>query len=119
MAKAAKSTGKGSGKSAPKKALTKSALLTHLSEKTQLPKKDVDLVLNEVVELVKAQLTGKGAGKFVFPGLARITVTKVKAVKGGIEKINPLNKQKYITKDKPAYNKVVIRPIKSLKEALK
>jgi nucleoid DNA-binding protein len=119
MAKAAKAAGKASAKSSPKKALTKSALLTHLSEKTKLSKKDVDLVLTEVVEVVKGQLTGKGVGKFVFPGLARITLTKVKAVKGGVEKINPLNKQKYITKDKPAYNKVIIRPIKALKEALK
>jgi len=31
-----------------------------------------------------------------------VTVTRVKAVKGGEKKINPLTKTEYITKDKPA-----------------
>jgi hypothetical protein len=43
----------------------------------------------------------------------------VKAVKGGVEKKNPLTGSMYITKDKPAYNKVRLSPIKALKEALK
>jgi len=32
-----------------------------------------------------------------------VTVTRVKAVKGGEKKINPLTKTEYITKDKPAH----------------
>ncbi|HJZ60235.1 MAG TPA: hypothetical protein VKE74_35155 [Gemmataceae bacterium] len=56
---------------------------------------------------------------FVTHIAEKTSLTKVKAVKGGVEKINPLNGQKYITKDKPAYNKVNIRPIKAIKEALK
>ncbi len=111
MAKAAKASAK--------KTMTKSAFVAHIAEKTELSKKQVDAVLNEIVEVVKGQLGGKGAGKFVFPGLARMTLSRVKAVKGGVEKINPLTKEKYITKDKPAYNKVNIRPIKAVKEALK
>jgi nucleoid DNA-binding protein len=102
-----------------KKALTKSALLAELADKTELSKKQVDTVLTEIVELVKRELSGKGAGKVVIPGLARMTVTKVKAVKGGVEKKNPLTGAMYTTKDKPAYNKVRLSPIKALKEALK
>ena len=112
MAKATKASG-------GKKAMTKSGFVTHLAEKTNLTKKQVESVLDEIIDAVKHQLSGKGPGKFVFPGLARMTLTKVKAVKGGVEKVNPLNQQKYITKDKPAYNKVNIRPIKAIKEALK
>ena len=41
------------------------------------------------------------------------------AVKGGEQKLNPLTKTMYTTKSKPAYNRVNIRPVKSLKEALK
>lgn len=104
---------------AAKKALTKSAFLAELAEKTELSKKQVDGVLDALVELVKKELGGKGAGKVVIPGLARMTVTKVKAVKGGVEKKNPLTGAMYITKDKPAYNKVRLSPIKALKEALK
>lgn len=110
MAKAAK---------APKKAMTKSVFVAEIAEKSELSKKQVEAVLEQIVEVVKAQLGGKGAGKFVFPGLARLTLTKVKAVKGGVEKKNPLNGQMYTTKDKPAFHKVNIRPIKALKEALK
>jgi nucleoid DNA-binding protein len=104
---------------AAKKALTKSAFLAELADKTELTKKQVDGVLTSIVEMVQRELSGKGAGKLVIPGLARMSVTKVKAVKGGVEKKNPLNGQMYITKDKPAYNKVRVSPIKALKESLK
>lgn len=116
MAKAAKPAAK---KSAEKKALTKSQLIAHLAEKTALSKKQVDTVLNEIIETIKMQLGGKGPGKFVFPGLARLTLTRREGVKGGITKINRLTGKEYVTKDKPAYNQVKIRPIKAIKEALK
>jgi len=112
MAKATKSGGS-------KKALTKSAFVAQIAEKTELSKKQVDAVLDEIVDAIKSQLGPKGPGKFVLPGIARLSLIKVKARKGGEKKINPLNGQEYVTKDKPAYNKVNIRPIKGLKEALK
>ena len=110
-------------KASPKKAMTKSAFLAEIVEKAkaetgkEVTKKDIEAILDSIIETVKSQL--KNPGKFVFPGLARMTLTKVKAVKGGVEKTNPLNGQKYVTKDKPAYNKVNLRPIKAIKEALK
>ena len=101
-----------------KKALTKSALVAHLAETNELTKKQVEGVLDTIVDSIKEQLGGKGPGKFVFPGLARLSLIKVKAKKGGEKKTNPLNGQEYVTKDKPAYNKVNIRPIKAIKAAL-
>ncbi|MCI0704527.1 MAG: HU family DNA-binding protein [Planctomycetia bacterium] len=112
MAKAAKGTGKKSGK----KTMTKSQFVTHLAEKTELSKKQIDAVLTEIVNTVTDQL--KSSGKFVFPGLARMTRTFVEAKKGGIEKKNPLTGQMYVTKDKPAHHKVRINPIKAVKTAL-
>jgi len=111
MGKAAKAGGK--------KTMTKSTLLGEIAEKTDLSKKQVESVINELIETIKNQLGPKGPGKVVVPGLARLSVTKVKAVKGGEKKINPLTKTEYITKDRPAYNKVRINPIKALKESLK
>ncbi len=111
MAKAAKAS--------PKKALTKSAFVAHLADKAEITKKQVEAVLSEITAVVLSQVGGKGPGKFVLPGIARITLTRKKAVKGGEKKINPLNGQEYVTKDKPAYNRVNIRPVKSLKESLK
>jgi nucleoid DNA-binding protein len=114
MAKAAKPAVKKSAK-----ALTKSQFIAALAEKTELSKKQVDAVLNEIIEEIKGQLGAKGPGKFVFPGLARMTLTRREGVKGGVTKINPLTGKEYVTKDKPAYNQIKIRPIKAIKEALK
>jgi nucleoid DNA-binding protein len=102
-----------------KKAMTKSAFVGEVAEKTGLTKKQIEAVLHQMVETIKHQLGAKGPGKLVLPGLARLSLSQVKAVKGGEKKINPLTKTEYITKDRPAYNKVRINPIKALKEALK
>ena len=99
--------------------MTKSQFVARIAEKTELSKKQVDAVLNEIIETVKGQLGPKGPGKLVIPGLARASITKQKAVKGGEKKINPLTGQEYITKDRPAFNKVRLNPVKSLKESLK
>lgn len=111
MAKAASG-----GKKAGKKAMTKSQFVAHLADKSGLTKKQIDALLTEIVDTITGQL--KGSGKFVFPGLARMTRTHVEAKKGGEKKINPLTKTEYITKDKPAHYKVRINPIKAMKTAL-
>lgn len=101
-----------------KKALTKSAFVAYLAEKNELTKKQIEAVLDSIIDSIKEQLGTKGPGKFVFPGLARMSLIKVKSKKGGEKKINPLNGKEYETKPKPAYNKVNIRPIKAIKAAL-
>ncbi len=104
---------------AVKKPLTKTAIVSDLAEKTELKKADIVKVFDTLVEMVHEQLGPKGPGKMVLPGLARLYVTKVKGVKGGEKKINPLNGKEYETKPRPAHNKVNIKPIKAVKEALK
>lgn len=119
MAKAAKPAAK---KAAEKKTMTKSQFIAKLAEamaETTVTKKDVTKILDVILETIKSELSPKGPGKFVYPGLARITLTRKEAVKGGIEKINRLNGKPYVTQDKPAHNVVKIRPIKAIKEALK
>ncbi len=102
-----------------KKAMSKSALYAHLADESGLKKTDVATIMDLLAEAVKSQLSGKGVGTFTLPGLARFKVRKVKAVKGGQTKINPITKSEYVTKDKPAHNKVSIRPVKSFSESLK
>ena len=114
----AKAPAKPAAPGGKKRTMTKSQFVAHIAEQTALTKKQVDAVLNALVETVKNQLGPKGPGKLVIPGLARLTLRQVKAVKGGEEKTNPLTGQKYITKDRPAKNKVSVRPIKALNEAL-
>lgn len=102
-----------------KKAMTKSALYSHLAEETELKKADIVKVMEAFEKLVKNQLGPKGPGIFTLPGIARFKMRKVAAVKGGVEKVNPLTGQTYVTKDRPAHNKLGIRPVKVLSEALK
>ncbi len=116
MAKASKPAAK---KSPPKKAMTKSAFVTRLAEAAEISKKQVELVMDEILEVIKGEVSTKGPGKFVLPGIARITVTRKDGVKGGEKKINRLTGAEYVTKDRPAYNRVNVRPVKALKEALK
>jgi nucleoid DNA-binding protein len=102
-----------------KKAMTKSALYTKLADASGLKKSEVMKVMDALTDEIKRELGAKGPGILTLPGLARMKIRKVKAVKGGVKKINPLNGQEYVTKDRPAYNKVVILPVKALKEELK
>lgn len=126
MAKAAKAAkaapaakaAKTAKKAPAKKALTKSQLVAQLSEKTELTKKQVETVLTAIVDTVTGELGTGGPGKFVFPGLARMSLSRVEARKGGEVKINSLNGESYTTKPRPAFNKVNIRPIKAIKAAL-
>jgi nucleoid DNA-binding protein len=114
MAKASKPA-----KKTVKKAMTKSALVAHLADKAGITKKQADTVLATLVDTIVDQVSPKSAGKFVLPGICRVTVSRKDAVKGGEKKINRLTGAEYITKDKPAYNQVKLRPVKSLKDALK
>src|SRR5262245_23952041 len=107
---------KAAPKKSGKKTMTKAQFVAHLADKAGITKKQVDAVLDEMIEVIKGQVSTKGPGKFVFPGLCRVTVTRKEAVKGGEVKINRLTGKEYTTKDKPAYNQVKLRPVKALKD---
>ncbi len=65
---------------AASKAMTKNQLLTHLSSKTDLPKKQIDELFNEL--LAVAYKEAKKEHGFTFPGLGKLVVTKRKARTG-------------------------------------
>ena len=100
-----------------KKALTKSALYAHLAEATELKKTQISDVIDKLGEVAMSEL--KKNGLFTLPGVARLKISKRKAVKGGQKKINPINKTEYFTKDRPAFNKVTIRAVKAFSESVK
>ena len=109
---------KAPAKAPPKKAMTKSAMITALSESTELSKAEVTKVVTALTELIESELR-RGPKQFTLPGIVRFGVKSVKAVKGGVKKTMPATGLEYTTKDKPAYSKVTVRPAKSLKDALK
>jgi nucleoid DNA-binding protein len=111
MAKAAKPAAKGG-----KKKMTKSAFIAHLVGDGELKKTQVTELYDRIVETVGEQL--KKNGEFILPGIAKLKVKKVDAVKGGEKKIMPATGKEYITKAKPASKKVKAFAVKSLKDAI-
>jgi nucleoid DNA-binding protein len=116
---AKKAAPKAAAKAAPKsikEVLSKSQLVTHLSEATGVIAKDVRQILSSLEEVVAASVNKKGAGAFTLPGLLKITVVKVPA-KPKRKGINPFTKEEQWFAAKPATVKVKVRPLKKLKDA--
>ena len=98
------------------KPLSKSALLAELSENTDLTKKQVAHVMDELASVIERHIKKRGAGTFTLPGLLKIKTVKKPAVKAH-ERPDPLNKgQMMQVKAKPATMKVKVLPLKKLKE---
>jgi DNA-binding protein HU-beta len=60
--------------------MTKSQLLVELSEKTEITKKDINLVLDELASLAYKEV--KKGGEFVLPGFGKLVKVKRKARMG-------------------------------------
>lgn len=94
---------------------TKGALVTTLAERTGLGRKDVTAVLTELTVVVGGHIQRGGPGKFVWPGVLKMTVKNVKAKKAR-KGINPFTGEPTTFKAKPASRKVRVTPLKALKE---
>ncbi|QAU23205.1 DNA-binding protein [Dyella sp. M7H15-1] len=99
-----------------KEALSKSALVSHLAEATEVASKDVRAVLAALEGVAHASIHKKGAGVFTLPGLLKITAVNVPA-KPKRKGVNPFTKEEQWFAAKPATVKVKIRPLKKLKDA--
>jgi nucleoid DNA-binding protein len=97
------------------KRLTKAQLFAELAQATDLPKKKVAEVFDALSEVMKKQLTGRGPGEFVLPGLLKVRVVKRPATKER-EGINPQTREKIIIPAKPASKRVRATALKGLKE---
>src|SRR5262249_35481932 len=101
------------------KARTKSETYQALAAKTGLSRKQVAAVVDELVNLVKADLGKKGPGIFTFPGLLKIKGVTKPATKARTMP-NPFKPGEMMTvKAKPARNVVKAQALKSLKETVK
>jgi nucleoid DNA-binding protein len=98
-----------------RKAYTKPELLNTLSKRTELTKKLVGSVLNELEIIMAGHLKKGAAGKFVLPGILKMSVKEVPAKKARLG-INPLTQEEVMFKAKPACKKVKVVPLKKLKE---
>ena len=98
-----------------KKAMTKTQVLTHLSEATGLSKKEVTGFFDEVSKLIASNLAESGPGAISLPGLVKLRVVRKPATPER-EGINPFTKEPTTFAAKPARNVVKATPLKALKD---
>ncbi|MEO1235862.1 MAG: HU family DNA-binding protein [Planctomycetota bacterium] len=103
-------------KAAAKKPPTKSEVYAAVAEATDLPKKKVAEVFDAMGDVMAKSL--KKNGTFSLVGLAKMTVVKKPAVKGGKLVRNPFTGEMVPQKPKPASKNVRIRPMKALKDMI-
>ncbi len=97
------------------KALTKTQIITNISDSTELAKKDVAAVFDALFAEIDSQLKSGGAGQFTIPGLCKITLKDVPA-KPKRKGRNPADGSEIWLNPKPASKKLSIRPLKALKD---
>lgn len=100
-----------------KDALSKSGLVKGLMDYTGVQKKDVVCVLDALGEFIDLHVKSRGPGKFVLPGILKITVVK-KAARPARKGINPFTGEETTFKAKPAHKVVKIKALKKLKETV-
>lgn len=98
-----------------KEKYTKTKLLNQIAENTELTRKQVQSVLDELTDLIEGHIKKRSVGEFALPGLLKITTVK-KPAKKARKGINPFTGEETTFKAKPASIQVKIRPLKKLKE---
>jgi len=88
-----------------------------MAKKTGLTKKQIVLALEGLNSVVAQQLSKRGPGEVVIPGLLKLGVV-VKPATGAHEGINPFTKEPMTYKAKPARKVIRVRPLKGLKDAV-
>ena len=101
---------------AAKKAPTKTEILQNIANATNLTRKQVAAVMEELTKEIGKNLGPRGAGVFTIPGLLKIEKKKVPARSAQKNVMNPFTKQLQDRPAKPAYCKVKVRALRGLKE---
>ena len=94
---------------------TKTQMVTQIAENTELSRKQVQSVIDELSGIIEGHIKKRACGEFVLPGLMKIVTVK-KPAKKARKGINPFTGEETVFKAKPASNAVKIRPLKKLKE---
>jgi nucleoid DNA-binding protein len=101
---------------APKKPMTKSEIVSAISDETELTRKEVGAVLEALSGQISKSLGRRGPGVFTLPGLVKIEKKKIPARKARRGVPNPFKPGEVMDiPAKPASTKVKVRPLKNLK----
>ena len=99
------------------KAMTKTQLLAELAESTELSKKDVAAVLDELGSIINRHIKKRAVGTFTLPGLLKIKTVKKPARKAQKGVPNPFKPGELMdVAAKPASTAVKVLPLKALKD---
>ena len=100
-----------------KKAMTKSQIFSEISEATELSKKEVASVFDELGHIIARHVKKGSVGQFKMPGLLKIKTVKKPARKARKNVPNPFKPGEFMDiKAKPASMKVKVLALKGLKE---
>ena len=106
---------KASTAKAIKEPFTKTMLFNEIAERTELKKKDVVAVFDQLSDIINSHIRRNAAGVFTVPGLMKIKVVRKPATRAR-KGINPFTGEPTIFKAKPARNVIKIQPLKALKD---
>ena len=96
--------------------LTKTQLLSLIAAETEMTRREVGAVMDELSRIVGRHLRKRGgAGQFTLPGLLKIKTIRKPATRARKGK-NPFTGEEMTFKAKPARTVVKIQPLKGLKE---
>lgn len=95
--------------------LSKGGMIKAIMDMTALAKRDVVSVLEALTTVIELHVKSRGPGKFVLPGILKITVVK-KPARPARKGINPFTGEETVFKAKPAHKVVKIKALKKLKE---
>ncbi len=98
-----------------KEPFTKTQLFTTLAERTDMKKKDIATIFDELALIINGHVKRNGAGVFTLPGLLKVKVVRKPATKAR-KGINPFTGEPTVFKAKPARNVIKCQPLKALKE---
>ncbi|MEK6550479.1 MAG: HU family DNA-binding protein [Pseudomonadota bacterium] len=97
-----------------KKPTSKSEIYAFLAEKTNLKRKDIVSLFENLQSLIERDLK-RGPGIFNVVGLMKIKVVH-KPAQSARKGINPFTKEEVMFKAKPARNVVKVQALKTLKD---
>lgn len=97
------------------KPLKKAQLYSHLSDCTEVARKEISGIFEALAEVMESHLKKGGPGEFTVPGLLKCKVIRKPATKAR-KGTNPFTGEPTTFKAKPARNVIKVRPLKALKE---
>jgi len=100
-----------------KEKYTKTAILSEVANNTDLSKKQVAAVFDELSTLIQRHIKKGAVGEFTLPGLLKIKTVKKAARKARKNVPNPFRPGELMNiAAKPASTKIKVLPLKGLKE---